>query len=162
MSEVKLVRLDESHESPLAELLTDPRVGETYLVPDFSDAESLAKTVRRIIEISHEPERYARGILADGELVGLINDVGIDGSSIELGYAILPRFQNRGCATDAVKAALKELRELGFTRVRAGAFETNLASLRVMEKSGMSRISFTEELEYRGVKHLCIYYEIEI
>jgi len=46
----------------------------------------------------------------------------------------------------------------GFSEVLAGAFEENLASMRIMEKSGMTRIEKTDEIEYRGKVHQCVYY----
>ena len=48
----------------------------------------------------------------------------------------------------------------GFETVLAGAFVENAASMRVMEKSGMTRQDYTDEIEYRGVTHTCIYYAI--
>jgi RimJ/RimL family protein N-acetyltransferase len=50
--------------------------------------------------------------------------------------------------------------DLGYARVVCGAFAQNKASQRVMEKAGMERIPFTEEIEYRGNTHLCVYYQI--
>ena len=44
--------------------------------------------------------------------------------------------------------------------VRASFFEENPASGRVMEKSGMHRIAYTEDITYRGAVHPCIYCEI--
>ena len=39
--------------------------------------------------------------------------------------------------------------------------EGNDASLRVMEKCGMERMSYTDTVEYRGQTHNCIYYHIQ-
>ena len=50
------------------------------------------------------------------------------------------------------------LKEHGFATVTAGAFEQNVASLRVMQKCGMVRLEKTDEIEYRGRVHTCIYY----
>ena len=44
--------------------------------------------------------------------------------------------------------------------VRCGAFSENTASIRVMEKAGMVREDFTEDIEYRGIMHHCVYYSI--
>ena len=55
---------------------------------------------------------------------------------------------------------IKELFAMGFTVVKAGAFEENPASMRVMEKSGMHRIQQEDTIEYRGKVHRCINYEI--
>jgi RimJ/RimL family protein N-acetyltransferase len=45
--------------------------------------------------------------------------------------------------------------------VTAGAFEDNLASLRVMEKCGMQPMEHTDTIEYRGCEHLCLYRAID-
>ena len=65
-----------------------------------------------------------------------------------------------GYATEAVRAVLEELRDMGFRRVTAGYFEGNEASHRVMEKCGMQPVAYTDEEEYRGVRHLCRYCEV--
>ena len=49
---------------------------------------------------------------------------------------------------------------IGYTTIKAGYFEENLASGRVMEKSGMHKVEHTDTIEYRGTTHLCINYEI--
>lgn len=48
---------------------------------------------------------------------------------------------------------------MGFRKVKAGYFEENEASRRVMEKCGMKQLSYTDEIEYRGITHKCLYYE---
>ena len=63
--------------------------------------------------------------------------------------------------TEALEAVLEDLLMLGYTCVRAGHFEENLASGRVMAKCGMSKIEYTDSLEYRGKVHTCIYYEYQ-
>ena len=54
---------------------------------------------------------------------------------------------------------IKELLKMGFRKVKAGYFEENEASRRVMEKCGMKQLSYTDEIEYRGITHKCLYYE---
>ena len=49
----------------------------------------------------------------------------------------------------------------GFSAVKAGAFSENAASIRVMEKCGMTKTGETEQIEYRGKTHTCVYYAIE-
>jgi ribosomal-protein-alanine N-acetyltransferase len=54
-----------------------------------------------------------------------------------LGYVIAPEHQGKGFATEAVQACIHELFRMGYEHVRAGYFEGNTASRRVMEKLGM-------------------------
>jgi RimJ/RimL family protein N-acetyltransferase len=83
----------------------------------------------------------------------LVNDTEICGKTIEVGYALHPDYHGRGLATEALGAVIPYLFAEGFDQVLAGAFETNTASTRVMEKSGMSRTKMTSEIEYRGKTH---------
>ena len=50
---------------------------------------------------------------------------------------------------------------MGYTYLKAGHFEENAASRRVMEKCGMKRIAHEEELEYKGRMHHCLFMAIE-
>ena len=87
------------------------------------------------------------------------DDVEITETSIELGYVIHPAHHNCGFATEALQACIQALHTMGFETVRTGAFEENPASIRVMEKSGMTRLAETEIIPYRGKDHLCVYFE---
>ena len=49
---------------------------------------------------------------------------------------------------------------MGYKTVRVGAFEENAASRRVAEKCEMKLTGKTENIEYRGREHLCVYYEL--
>ena len=89
-----------------------------------------------------------------------MNDCEIKDDAIEIGYVITPAHQGKGFATEAVEACIEELFRMGFAHIRAGFFECNVASCRVMEKCGMHRIELEEDIEYKGVLHHCFYYEI--
>jgi RimJ/RimL family protein N-acetyltransferase len=142
-------------------LLTDNVVKQTYMLPDFESREQALSLFSRLVALSHMEERFVRGIYLNGEWIGMLNDVGVEGGCIELGYALLPRYYGQGYATEALCGAIEALFTRGYTEIRAGAFEGNDASLRVMQKSGMQRIDYTEEIEYRGSVHHCIFYAIK-
>ncbi|HYY12510.1 MAG TPA: GNAT family N-acetyltransferase [Kineosporiaceae bacterium] len=77
---------------------------------------------------------------ATGELVGGIGFFGppVDGR-LEIGYGIVPSRQRRGYATEAVLAMLAFAATLpGVTSVSGDAEPANVASVRVLQKSGMS------------------------
>ena len=99
-------------------------------------------------------------ILALPGCLMIFTRLGKDGG-IELGYVIHPRFHGKGYMTQALKAAIEELFSDGYREVITGAFEENRASIRVMEKAGMILQGKTEEIEYRGKTHNCIYYHME-
>ena len=157
---VALGRLSEKDRAAVSEILADKTVAKTYMVPDFTSEEQVVGLFRRLVDLSGGEDRYVRGIYRGDTMVGFLNDVGITGDSVELGWVVHPRYHNQGCATAAVKLAVAELFALGFCEVSAGAFEENGASIRVMEKSGMKREDRTDEIEYRGTVHCCVYYSI--
>lgn len=139
-------------------LLMNDWVKQTYLLPDFESEEMADAMFRRLMDLSGRGDRYVAAISLEGELIGLLNDVEITEDTVELGYAIQPEYWGRGYMTEALKAAIAELRRVGFRQVITGAFETNIASIRVMEKCGMEKISKTDSIDYRGKTHNCVYY----
>ena len=160
---VKTERLElrpfaESDREATVRILMDNRVNKTYMLPDFESVEKAEGLFRRLMDLSMREERYVAAISRDGEAVGFLNDVEIHGDSIELGYVIHPDHWGRGYMTEALKAVTEELFRAGFRQVITGAFETNLASIRVMEKAGMQKIEKTDAIDYRGRTHTCVYY----
>ena len=144
----------------LISILCNDEIKKTYMVPDFPAREDALRLSERIRQLSLLPDRFVYGIKLNGRLIGLINEVDRSDNAIEVGYVIHPDYQNRGYATEALRASVQELFRMGYTAVRAGIFEGNDASKRVIEKSGMHLINLTEEIEYRGQTHRCIYFEI--
>lgn len=142
-------------------LLTDPEVKKTYMVPDFASRSEAEKLFARIREMSASGEHFVYGIYLQDQAIGLLNYVDRRDKAIELGYVIAPCRKNNGFATEALAAAIRELFDMGYETVRAGAFEENLASRRVMEKCAMVRTGRDEEITYRGRTHRCINYEIK-
>lgn len=140
------------------DLLTDKTVAKTYMLPDYQSRIEAEPLFQRLVLLSGDESRYVAGVYLDGAFIGMMNDVEIKGTQIEMGYAYLPAYYNRGYATEAFRGAISYLLDHGFTTVVAGAFSENPASLRVMEKCGMVKQDYTDEIEYRGNTHTCIYY----
>lgn len=154
---MELKIITENEKEAVLDILTNERVSRTYMLPDFESREAAIPLFRRLCDLSLEETRFVRGIFAENRLVGFLNDVEIEGTRIELGYVIHPDHWGKGYATLALKSAIGQLFAKGCQTVCAGAFEENPASLRVMEKAGMHRISQTDTVEYRGKKHSCVY-----
>lgn len=144
----------------LAELLTDAVVAKTYMVPDFADRAEAEKLAKRLMTLSENPERYMMGIFLHNQLIGILHETQISGDTVEVGYALLPRFYGQGYATEALTGAIDGFFALGFRCVLAGAFEENAASMRVMQKSGMTKIDRQDVVTYRGKDHRCVYYAV--
>ena len=155
---LELKPLSGSDRDNMIELLTNSEIKKTYMLPDFENEEQAEKLFARLKEGSLADKVYQVGIFLDDEVIGYANEVERDGGKIELGYVIHPKHHNKGYGTEMLRAMIEEMFARGFSEVLAGAFEENLASMRIMEKSGMTRIEKTDEIEYRGKVHQCVYY----
>lgn len=142
------------------DLLTNETVGKTYMLPQYQNRQDAEPLFSRLAELGKDESRFVAGIYLSGRFIGMMNDTEIKGKQIEMGYAYLPAYYNQGYATEAFLGAIDYLFAHGFTTVLAGAFSENPASLRVMEKCGMTKQDYTDEIEYRGNTHTCLYYAI--
>lgn len=148
-------------EDRMVELLTNDKIKVSFMIPDFATREEAVRMFKKLQKYSLSQERYEYGIYLREELIGFVNDVEIEGGSIEIGYVIHPDYHNHGYATEMLKAVIQDLFQKGYREVIAAAFDSNPASFRVMEKSGMTRIEKTEEISYHGQNHHCIFYSIK-
>lgn len=145
----------------LVELLTDDVVKQTYMVPDFPNRWEAEKLAQRLITLSEQEGRYVAGIYYRDSLIGILNETESTDDRIEVGYAILPRYHHQGFCTEALQGAIGYFFAQGINEVLAGAFAENTASIRVMIKSGMTKLDRRDEIEYRGRVHRCVYYSIK-
>ena len=142
------------------DLVTDEIVGKTYMFPAYKNREEALPLFHRLVQMGTDANRFVAGVYLDGRFIGMMNDVEMKDGKIEMGYAYQPAYYNQGYATEAFRGAIDYLLAHGFHTVVAGAFSENPASLRVMEKCGMTKQDYTDEIDYRGVTHTCIYYAI--
>lgn len=157
---MKLRVLSPTDEAAMLDILTNGLVKQTYMLPDHAKKEDAVPLFRRLMALSREDTHFVRAMEADGQLVGFLNDVEISNGSLELGYVVHPAHWNKGYGTAGLCLAIRESFRLGYREITAGAFAENPASLRVMEKAGMTRISKTDKIEYRGRVHRCVYCSI--
>jgi RimJ/RimL family protein N-acetyltransferase len=130
-------------EEELFHLWNDPQV-RRFL---WDDQPVAREVVREQIALSQRDFRE-RGFgmftlhLADppGQLIGFCGLRRIDaGEEIEVLYGLLPGFWKRGLATEAAQAVLRlGFEHLGLEEILAGADFDNAASLRCMQRLGMS------------------------
>ena len=155
--------LTENDVDALVGLLTDPVITKTFMVPLYETRAEYEDLARKLISFSaiEDTVHLTVGVYLADRLIGFINDCGIEEDSIEIGYVIDSSLHGHGYATEAVKAILPELRDMGFKKVEAGYFEENPASRRVMEKCGMHATEEEDSGEYRGQIHRCLYCAIE-
>ena len=145
----------------LMSIFKSERVSKNYMVPELKTPENETKLFATLKGLSLSQDRYVYGIFLDDKLIGLIHDTDIDGDRIEIGYALHPDYFGFGYMTEAFSALIEHLFSVGFNEVVAGAFSDNVASIRVMQKCGMLKQENTEEIQYRGKSHTCIFYSIK-
>ena len=121
----------------LIDIFLSEEVAKTFMLPDFKSREDALKLAERFKTLSQDYNRFVYGICLDNRLIGFVNDVFIGENVVELGYVISPEFKNNGYATEALSACVELIFESGFTILKTGAFEENVASQRVMQKCGM-------------------------
>ena len=152
--------ITQADKEAVLDLMTNEIVARTYMLPAFQSREEAEPMFLRLVKMCADESRYVAGVYLDGQFIGMMNDTEVKDGQIEMGYAYLPAYYNRGYATEAFAGAIRYLLDHGFDTVLAGAFSQNAASLRVMEKCGMVRQNYTEDIDYRGNTYRCIFYAI--
>jgi RimJ/RimL family protein N-acetyltransferase len=86
-----------------------------------------------------------------------------DGEDIfEIGWMILPEFQNRGIATQAVRMTLEKARtERKFGQIHAFPAVANGSSNRICEKNGFTKLGECE-VEFSGRNLHCNHWRIDL
>lgn len=151
---------DDSDQADMIEILTNIDIKRSFMIPDFETETDAINMFKKLQEYSYLDTHFERGIYLNAQLIGFVNDVEIEGSVIELGYVIHPAFSCKGFATEVLKSVIDELFQNGFTQIVTGAFDDNVASIRVMNKCGMKKIPREENISYRGIMHHCVYYAV--
>lgn len=152
---------EERDRQQVVKILYDEDIKKTYMIPDFDNQKQAEALFEKMMAFSRSDDHFVYGIYLDDTLIGFVNDCEIKDSAIELGYVVAPAYQGKGFATEAVRACIEELFRMGFQQVKAGFFEENIASCRVMQKCGMHKINFEEDITYKGILRHCLYYAIE-
>ena len=81
----------------------------------------------------------------------------------DLVWYIIPTVRGKGYMTEAGKAVVELLQNIGFERIEAFADVENIASIKVMEKIGMQRIGEGKFTSLDGTKHYeCWEYLLEV
>ena len=153
--------IEEKDKEDMLKIVNDPLVKKSYMLPDFANQLEADNFFKKLRDFSLKKEKFVYGIYSKNKIIGFLNEVSSDNEEIEVGYFIAPNEWKKGYATEALKAAINELFEMGYKRVIAGHFEDNIASGRVMQKAGMKMIDKTEIITYRNAEHRCLFYQIE-
>lgn len=155
-----LKSIEDKDQESMMEMLKDPKIKKTYMLPDFSNAEQETQFFKRLKNLTNSNEHIVYGIYQNDRLIGFINDVVMTSETIEVGYFINSNEWNKGYASEALWAYMKQAFEMGFYNVEAAYFEGNDASARVMQKCCMNLSGKQETINYRNKNHVAIYYTI--
>ena len=155
-----LKSIEEDSKKELLEIVKDPLVKKSYMLPDFESEKEEENFFQKLRNFTLDKSKFVYGIYSKNKIIGFINQVCLENDVIELGYFIASKEWNKGYATEALKMAINELFRMGIKTVQAGHFENNPASGRVMQKAGMHKIEKTEVIVYRNEEHQCVFYEI--
>ena len=131
---------------------SDERVARTTTIPEPYPEDGAVKFVDQAVEARHKREGFFFAIVAEGEMVGVVELGAIDSESrsIQCDYAIASAHWGKGITTKAVALALRyAFLELGMEIVRSACLRRNPASARVLEKNGFLE---TEEFVYNSSK----------
>ena len=157
-----MTSIAEESVNDMCEIFASKEVSLTYMLPVFNNREDMENLFNRLVTLSNDRGRFVYGIYLDDKLIGFVNDVEMTKSDIELGYVINPNFKGNGYATEVLIASINALLDMGFKIVKTGAFLENKASFRVMEKAGMTKIDYEDEVSCNGLLHKCAYYQMKV
>ena len=153
-----LERLRPEHASELSILLRDPRVART-LTADGGPPSEAELTAGLTDKIRHW-ERHGFGLWllrerSTGTMVGRggLQYTFVGGrEEIEVAWAIVPERWGQGLATElALASVMVAFNDLGLDEIVAFTLPDNIASRRVIEKSGFS---YERELVHVGLDHV--------
>ena len=112
-----------------------------YATPEMSK-----ETVQRFIDSYDDEHTYSWVMDTDDVIVGTIGAYDYTVDQIEVGFSVVPGWQGRGLATEALKKVLEYLTENeGILSVTAWCADENIGSKRVLEKAGMKLVRIEKD-----------------
>ncbi|MEU6685672.1 GNAT family N-acetyltransferase [Streptomyces sp. NPDC046832] len=156
---VTLEPLGAKHAEALLAFERENRAWFARTVPDRGDAfftaAGFAARLRALLDEQHARVCRFHVVLAeDGELIGRVNLMDLVDGSAELGYRVGQRAAGRGVATAAVAQVCRlAVTDYGLTSLTAVTTLDNAASLRVLTRSGFTRVENTTVDGRPGVRY---------
>ncbi len=124
---------------------TDPAMYQYSGWNPYATLETAQAAVQGFIDGYGDDHFYSWVMDVDDVLIGTIGAYDYKDDRIETGFSVVPAWQGRGFATEALKKVLEYLTENeGIPCVTAWCASENIGSRRVLEKSGM-RLVRTEK-----------------
>ncbi len=124
----------------------DPAMYEYSGWNPYASLEMAQETVRGFIDSYDDEHAYSWVMDVDDVIVGTIGAYDFKDDQIEVGFSVVPGWQGRGLATEALRRVLEYLTENeGIPCVTAWCAAENIGSKRVLEKVGMKLVRTEED-----------------
>ena len=126
---------------------SDPEVTKYLTWPPHENIEVTKRVVDNWLKEEKDPKtiRFIITLKDNDAPIGSIDVVGYIDDNPEIGYCLARKYWNQGLMTEACKALIKYLFNIGFKRIFIKAMVENIGSNKVIEKCGFK---FTHK-EYR-------------
>lgn len=127
----------------------DPEVTKYMTWNAHENIEVTKMIINHWLEEEKDPKtiRYIITFKDSGEPIGSIDVVHYVDGNPEIGYCLSRNYWNKGIMTEACKALVKYLINIGFTKILIRADERNIGSNKVIEKCGF-KFTHKKELEH--------------
>ena len=120
---------------------TDPSMYEYSGWNPYATVEMAQETVQRFIDSYDGEHAYSWVMDIDDVIVGTIGAYDFKDNHIDVGFSVVPGWQGRGLATEALMKVLEYLtRNEGIPCVTAWCAAENVGSQRALEKAGMKLV----------------------
>lgn len=122
---------------------SDPEVAATTTWAAHRSLEDTRQALKQIVDSYNSPHSSARWAIEHRDTRAMIGTVGLSNwspqhSRADLGYALSRAFWGQGMMTEAVQAVMRfGFEQMLLNRIQAMCLPNNIASFRVMEKTGM-------------------------
>ena len=118
----------------------DPEVTKYMTWNAHESIETTKQIMKHWLEEEGKPEthRFVISLKTTGELIGMIDVVDVQDSQAEIGYCSGRKYWGNGYMTEACKAFMQYLFDIGYQTLVIGADERNIGSNRVIEKCGFT------------------------
>ena len=126
---------------------SDPMVTKYLTWPPHENIEVTKRVVDNWLKEEKDPKtiRFIITLKDNDEPIGSIDVVGYIDDNPEIGYCLARKYWNQGLMTEACKALIKYLFDIGFKKIFIKAMVENIGSNKVIEKCDFK---FTHK-EYR-------------
>ena len=156
--ETKIIRIREfvlSDTSQLAVIANNKNIWDN--LRDYFPHPYTQNDAKLFIELSKKQKPTQNfAVEFNGQLcgvVGLVPQKDVYKKTAEIGYWIGEGFWGKGIASEAVRLLTAYgFKVLGFVRIFSGVFEYNVASMKVLEKSGFKKEAIFKDAIYKNGK----------